>query len=267
MSSELGTQLRGKTALVTGGSGGLGADFARILAARGANLVLVARREDLLNTVRDEIASKHKVRVDIVVLDLGTSETPQELYDRLKGDGTTIDVLVNNAGFGLYGRFAELEWERQRSMLQLDILALTHPTRLFVADMVGRKFGYVLHVASIGAFQPTPLYATYSAAKAYVLSFGEALDYELRGTGVHSTVIAPGITATEFLKVSGQDSTLYQRMTMMQSPAVACIGIDAMLKGRSSVVSGTLNAVSAWSNRLIPRRVSASIAYRLMKSN
>ena len=267
MSSEMGTTLRGKTALVTGGSGGLGADFARTLAARGANLVLVARREDLLNTVRDGIAGKQGVRVDTVVLDLGTPEAPQELYDRLKGAGTQIDVLVNNAGFGLYGRFAELEWERQRAMLQLDVMALTHLTRLFVPDMVSRKFGYLLHVASIGAFQPTPLYAAYSAAKAYVLSFGEALDYELRGTGVHSTVVAPGITATEFLKVSGQDSTLYQRMTMMQSPAVARIGVDAMLKGRSTVVPGTLNAVSAWSNRLIPRRLSASIAHRLMKSN
>jgi short-subunit dehydrogenase len=136
-------------------------------------------------------------------------------------------------------------------------------TRLFAADMVARKFGYILQVASTGAFQPIPTYAAYAAAKSYVLSFGEALHYELRQTGVTCTVLCPGVTRTEFFEVAGQTPTLYQRSTMMDSATVARIGITAMLQGRSSVVVGWLNAIFALGTRLLPRQVSAAIAHRL----
>jgi uncharacterized protein len=256
--------LSGQWALVTGASSGLGADFARELAGRGASLVLVARREENLRALQAEITARHPVQVEVVAMDLATPEAPQQLYDRLKAAGRQVDILINNAGLGLYGPFLEIDWQRERNMLELDIVTLTHMTKLFVRDMVARKRGYILQIASIGAYQPSPLYASYSAAKAYVLNFGEALNYELRNTGVGVTVLSPGITATEFLKVSGQQATFYQRTVMMQSPEVVRIGIDAMLKRRPSVVPGWLNAVTVWFNRLLPRRVQAAVAHRLM---
>lgn len=256
--------LQGTYALVTGASSGLGADFARNLAAQGCDLLLVARREDLLRSLQEELKTRYGAGVDILPLDLTAPDAPQTLYDWTKAQGKTVDVLINNAGFGLFGPFLDIPWEREKNMLELDIVTLTHLTKLFVKDMVARNFGYVLLVASIGAYQPTPLYASYSAAKGFVLNFGEALNYELRKTRVKCTVLSPGITATEFLKVSGQQATLYQRLTMMQSPEVVRIGIASMLKGKPSVVPGWLNAATAWSNRLIPRRLSAAIGHRLM---
>ncbi|NTU83005.1 MAG: SDR family oxidoreductase [Chloroflexales bacterium] len=265
MSTKDHTLLRGKTALVTGASSGLGVDFARDLASRGCNLILVARREDLLRQHADEIAARYAVKVEVVAMDLAAKDAPQRLYDQLKAAGRAVDVLVNNAGYGLYGSFTQLEWERERAMLEIDIVTLVHMTKLFVRDMVARNFGYVLQVASIGAYQPSPLYASYGAAKAFVLSFGEALSYELRRTNVRCTVISPGVTATEFLKVAGQQATLYQRMLMMDSPTVARIGIEAMLKGKPSVVPGFLNSVGAFLPRLLPRRAQAALAEATMR--
>jgi short-subunit dehydrogenase len=230
----------------------------------GANLVLVARREEQLKEVAAEVERAHGVTARIVAMDLSTPDAPQRLYDQLQADGVAVDVLVNNAGFGLHGPFLDIPWEREQNMLELDIVTLVHMTKLFTKAMVSRNFGYVCQVSSIGAYQPTPTYASYSAAKAFVLSFGEALNYELRGTGVKVSVVSPGVTATEFLAVSGQKPTLYQRMVMMKSPDVVRIALDAMLKGTPSVVPGFVNAVSAWSNRLIPRKLSTIVAERLM---
>ena len=170
-----------------------------------------------------------------------------------------MDVLINNAGFGVYGNFQEIPWERERSMLELDIVTLTHMAKLFIKDMVERRFGHVLLVASIGAYQPSPTYATYSAAKSY-----EALHYELRKTGVNVTVVSPGVTKTEFLEVAGQQPSLYQRTMMMDSPEVTRIAVDAMLKGKASVVPGFKNAALAQSTRLMPRQLAARATDRFM---
>lgn len=256
--------LKDKTALVTGASSGLGVDFARDLAARGCNLVLVARRENLLRQVQADLGKQYAVDVQIVTMDLSTPDAPQALYDQLKAAGKQIDVLINNAGYGVYGQFVDIPWEREKNMIDLDIITLVAITKLFVKDMVARNFGYIMQVSSNGAFQPTPTYAVYSAAKSFVLSFGEALNYELRQTNVRCTTICPGVTATEFLKVSGQKATPYQRMTRMDSPTVTRIGINAMLRGRSSVVPGVINAIMAWSTRFMPRPMSAAVAYRAM---
>jgi len=245
------TTLRNRHALVTGASSGLGADFARELAGRGSHLTLVARRQELLESLRDELVGRHGVEVVTVPLDLTLPDAPETLHARTEGAGRPVDVLVNNAGFGLYGRFAEILWERERSMLHLDVVVPVHLTKLFLPGMLARDFGFVLNVASIGAYQPSPLYASYSAAKSFVLNFTEALSYELRGSKVRATALSPGITATGFLEVSGQTATRYQRMAMMQSRDVVRIGIDGMQKGRPSLVPGGLNALSAWSNRLM----------------
>lgn len=265
MSARNENLLRGKTALVTGASSGLGVDFADELAARGCNLVLVARREKLLRQHAEAISARHGVAVSVVAMDLAAKDAPQALYDRLGAEGVAVDVLVNNAGYGLYGPFTQLDWERERGMLELDIIALVHLSKLFARDMVARNFGFMLHVASIGAYQPAPLYASYGAAKAFVLHFGEALSYELRRTNVRSTVVSPGVTATEFLKVSGQQATLYQRLTMMTSPQVARAGVEAMLRGRPSLVTGRFNALAAFTMRLLPRRAQAALAEITMR--
>jgi uncharacterized protein len=258
------TTLRGRHALVTGASSGLGADFARELAGRGANLTLVARRQELLEAVGDEVGARHGVQVTLVPLDLTRPDAPESLHARTEGAGRPVDVLVNNAGYGLYGPFVEIPWEREGNMLQLDVVVPVHLTKLFLPGMLARDRGWVLNLASVGAYQPSPLYASYSAAKSFVLNFTEALNYELRGTRVRATALSPGITATQFLEVAGQRATRYQRMTMMQSPEVVRAGVEAMLRGRPSVVPGRLNAVSAWSSRLLPRRLSAAVAHRLM---
>jgi uncharacterized protein len=259
-------ELRGKTALVTGASSGLGVDFARELAKRGSNLILVARRSDRLFAVRDEICNQHGVEVEPVVMDLCEPDAPEVLYSRTEGSGHSVDVLINNAGFGLYGRHMDIPWVREKAMLELDMIVVAHMTKLFVNKMLERNYGYVLLVSSIGGYQPSPTYASYSAAKSFVLNLGEALNYELRKTGVGVSVVSPGITATEFLQVSGQNASLYQRLVLMKSADVARIGIEAMLKRRPSIVPGFINALMVWSNRLAPRRVSAAVSEWLMET-
>jgi uncharacterized protein len=253
-----------KTALVTGASGGLGADFARELARLGCNLVLAARREDPLRALQAELSAAHPVQVHVFPIDLSIPDAPRDLYERLQSAGIPVDILVNNAGFGYFGKFAEVPWEREKAMLDIDITALVHLTKLFAADMVARRSGYILQVSSVGAFQPSPTYASYSAAKSFVLYFGEALNYELRGTGVSCTVVCPGVTATDFLTVAGQTPTLYQRMMRMQSPDVVRIAVRAMLARRSSVVPGLGNALLAFSTRFMPRGLAAAAANLMM---
>jgi short-subunit dehydrogenase len=261
------TPLRGRHALVTGASSGLGADFARELAARGAAVTLVARREDRLRALQRELADRHggTVAVAVAVVDLTAGGAAERLHRDTEAAGRPVDVLVNNAGYGLYGEFSKLDWERERNMLELNVIVPVHLTKLFLPAMLERGFGHVLNVASIGAYQPSPLYASYAAAKSFVLHFTEALSYELRGSGVHATVLSPGVLATEFLQVAGQTPTRYQRRSRMDSPTVARIGVDAMLKGRPSVVAGRRNAAAAWSVRLLPRRTAAALAYRAMR--
>lgn len=257
--------LLGRWALVTGGSSGIGVDFARELAKRGANCILVARREDRLREVADSLRTDFDVEVEIKALDIGTRDGVETLYDWTLELGHPVDILVNNAGFGIYGDFLEIPWESELAMLELDIVTLVDLTKRFARDMVARGFGRILQVASIGAYQSTPTYASYSAAKSFVLHFSEAINYELRGTGVTCTVVSPGVTKTRFLEVAGQKPTLYQRLFMMKSPRVARIGIKAMLRGRAHIIPGFLNSLVAWSARLMPRWVITRVAYLAMR--
>lgn len=256
--------LQGKTALITGASSGLGMDFARQLAAYGCNVILAARRAKRLQELQRELSAVYGVSIDCRAMDLVEPDAPRRLFEHLKNSGRRVDVLVNNAGKGIYKQVWTQPWEELHQMLTLDMVALTHMTRLFVAEMVARKSGYILQVASTGAFQPTPTYAAYAAAKSYVLSFGEALHYELRNTGVTCTVLCPGVTRTEFFEVMGQPLTPYQRLTMMDSASAARIGLSAMLQGRPSVVAGWLNSLLALATRFFPRQVLAAVAYRLI---
>ena len=254
------TELRGRWALVTGASSGLGADFARELAGRGANLVLVARREAPMQELASALEKEHAISARVVAMDLAERDAAVRLAERLRAEGVAVDVLVNNAGFGVYGPFLEIPWERERQMLELDVVALVHLTKVFATEMAARGEGWILQVASIGAFQPTPTYASYAAAKSFVLSFGEAIAHELRPKGVRVCTVCPGVTSTEFLAVAGQKTTLYQRMMMMQSPAVVRSAVRALLRGKTSVTPGIGNAISAFSMRRTPRRLQAAIA-------
>lgn len=259
------SSLHGRTALVTGASSGLGLEFARELASRGADLILVARSEAPMQALARELSAEGRT-VHVRPADLSDTAAREALVAGLAADGIAIDVLVNNAGFGVFGAFADMSWERIESMLAVDVVALTHLTRLVLPAMRDRGFGRVLQVASTGAFQPTPFYAAYAAAKSYVLEFSYALDAELRGTGVRCTVVSPGVTATQFLAVSGQDATWYQRLTRMQAPGVARAGVAAMLRGRTGVITGWVNTLMAQGARLMPRRLAARVAGQLMRN-
>ncbi len=257
--------LSGRTALVTGASSGLGVDFARQLASLGCRLVLVARSEAPMQQLADALRQAGAT-VLVRPCDLADSGARQALATQLAAEGVDIDVLVNNAGFGVFGDFLDSPWSRLDAMLAVDVVALTHLTRLFVPGMRQRGFGRVLQVASTGAFQPTPTYAAYAAAKSYVLAFSHALHEELRGSGVSCTVVSPGVTATAFLEVSGQRATAYQRLTRMQSPAVARRAIAAMQAGRGGAIPGWFNAIMAHATRLMPRALSARVAGHLMRN-
>lgn len=257
-------ELNGRWSLVTGASSGIGVDFARELAGRGSNVILVARRAERLQEVQTELTTRFRVEADCVTADLANEQARQQLYDDLKRAGRVVDVLVNNAGFGLHGLSWEIPWEQERQMLNVDVMAMAHLTKLFLKDMVARDSGYILQVASYGAYQPAPTYASYSAAKSFVLNYGEALNYELRDSNVGVTVVSPGIVDTEFHDVAGQEKNRYQRMTQMKPDEVARIAVDAMLKRKASVIPGWTNYAMVWSNRLVPRRMSAATVNRLM---
>jgi len=231
----------------------------------GANLILVARRTEKLETVKQEIEEKYPVRVNLFPQDLTAPNAVETLYLAIEEAGLTVDILVNNAGFGVYGQFLEIPWQNEKNMLILDMVVLTHMTKKFAKDMVQRCDGYILQVSSLAAYQPTPGYATYAAAKSYVLSFTEAFNYELNGTGVSCTALSPGVTATEFFEVSGQKPSLYQRTMIMKSEDVARIGLKAMLKRRGSVVPGFGNWLSAFLVRFVSRSTAAVFAHRLIK--
>jgi uncharacterized protein len=251
-------------ALLTGASSGFGVDYAHILGERGINLVLTARRVERLEELKNEVISKYGVEVKIIPADLSQTEDVQKLFNETEGQGTHISYLINNAGFGVYGDFLDTDWENTQKMLMVDIMALTQLTKVFGDAMKKRNRGNILLVGSIGAYQPCPTYAAYGAAKAYVMNFGEALNSELRGSGVKVAVLNPGVTATEFLKVAGQKPTAYQRLAMMKSRPVAEVGVKAMLAGTPSIVPGFFNKIMIWSSKLLPRVVQTRVAHMLM---
>lgn len=256
-----------RTALVTGASAGIGTELARLFARDGWNLVLVARSRDGLERVGRELAASFGAACHVVPADLADPAAPQAVYDAVQALGLQVDALVNNAGFGLMGSFvdtgreAPTDLQRELEMLQVNVVALTHLSKLFLPAMVKRGRGYVLNVASTAAFQPGPLMAVYYASKAYVLSFSEALSVELAGTGVTATVLCPGATRTDFQAAANMEgSRLFRAGHVMTAARVAELGYNAMLAGRSSVVTGAVNRVMAAGTRFIPRRLAARMA-------
>jgi hypothetical protein len=253
-------------AVVTGASRGIGEELARLFAADGYTLVLVARGRDGLERVGSAATAEHGADFLSVPADLADPDAPEAIFRAVRQAGLQVSALVNNAGFGLHGAFAAADEKandlrRELDMIQVNVTALTHLTKLFLPEMLARRHGRVLNVASTAAFQPGPFMAVYYATKAYVLSFSEAVAMELKGTGVTVTTLCPGPTRTDFQEQAGMEATrLFRSPLAMDAPAVARAGYRAMQRGKRVVVSGAFNKVLAAGTRLVPRAVSARIA-------
>ncbi|HYE14102.1 MAG TPA: SDR family oxidoreductase [Pyrinomonadaceae bacterium] len=249
----------GRTALVTGASGGIGEELARLFAADSYELVLVARSRDKLEGLAAELSAKSGRPAHALPADLARAGAPREIFDGLKARGVGVDVLVNNAGFGGYGPFAEGDLSAQLGMIQVNVAALTHLTRLFLPAMLERRSGHVMNVASTAAFQPGPLMAVYYATKAYVLSFSEAIANELEGTGVTVSALCPGPTETGFVAAAGMsESKLFDRGAM-SARAVAEAGYRGMLEGKTVVIPGFRNALLARTVGFMPRKLVTKV--------
>ncbi|MGC2140751.1 MAG: SDR family oxidoreductase [Methylovirgula sp.] len=253
------------TALVTGASSGIGLEICRALAENGFNLVLVARSEAKLAQLARELAAQHAITAEPLVADLAEPSAPQQIYDKLKSAGTRIDALVNNAGFGARGAFASLPLQHQLEMIAVNITALTALTRLFLPDMLTRKQGRILNVASVAGFQPGPNMAVYYASKAYVLLFSEGLAEELAGSGVSLTCLCPGPTKTQFAATADLNKSRLFQLLPSEAGPVARQGVAAMLAGKRLVIPGVLNKVLAFSGRLTPRFVMPKIVKQLQR--
>ena len=253
-------------ALVTGASSGIGVDLARELAKAGHDLVLVARTAAPMAALAKELEAQGAAAT-VLAADLSQAGAAARLAEDLAGRGLAVDVLVNNAGLGANGRFDESDPRRIAEMLHVNVVALTELTRLLLPAMVARRRGRVLLVASTAAFQPGPQMAVYCATKAYVLSFGEAIAYELRGTGVTVTTLCPGATETNFSKVADSEKIALfgsKVSAVMQSAEVARRGVQGLLAGRRVVVTGMLNKLTAVSARLLPRALILPVTNSLM---
>lgn len=259
--------LKGRWALVTGASSGIGADIARELSDLGMHCVLLARREDRLRDLARELHERTGVECEIEAVDLGQPGAARDLHGRLEARGRQIDVLVNNAGFGGHGNFLDQDLARITSMIQVNVVALTELTHVFARAMAARGEGYVLNIASIAALQPVPSYSAYAATKAYVLSLSEAIALECADRGVHVTTCMPGVTWTEFFEVTGQDVTTFGKLTGMKSPAVARAAVDAMMQGRSAVVAGWRNKFVMGMSAPFPRRFKAWMTWQLNRTD
>jgi len=255
-------EFKGSRALVTGASSGMGAVFARELARHGADLVLAARSKDKLEALASELRASAHVTVHVETADLAEPGAGLALVGRLAEQDLQIDVLVNNAGFGLFGPLHEADGQRIAQAVQLNVAALTELTCPLLPGMRARDRGAIVNVASTAAFQPVPYMAVYGATKAYVLSFTEALWAETRGTGVRVTALCPGATATAFFDTASDSASVGRRMDPAQVVAAAFSGLDHR---RCTVVPGLGNRLLAGSSRLVSRQAVARLAERRMR--
>jgi uncharacterized protein len=264
----MAAEMRPSLALVTGASSGIGLEMSKVLAKDHCDLILVARDKKKLEQVAAEIRKSHAVDVTVISQDLALPNGPSELVKKVTELGKPVDILINNAGYGDFGPFAEAAEDRILGMIQVNIIALTRLTRAFLPSMIKRGNGKVLNVASTAAFQPGPLMAVYYASKAFVLSFSEAIANELSGTGVTVTALCPGPTESGFqqaAKMEGSKLLSSKMVTMMTSVNVAEQGIDAMKKGRRIIVTGLANKMMAFSVRLAPRGMLTQLVRKMQE--
>ncbi|MBR2027473.1 MAG: SDR family oxidoreductase [Oscillospiraceae bacterium] len=256
-----------KTALITGASGGFGAQFAKLFAKDGYNLVLTARSTDKLNAIKHTLEGEYGIDVTVVTKDLSHPDSADEIFAFTQQKGITVDVLVNNAGFGILGEFAATDMAKQQQLINLNILTLTKLCRLYLPQMTEQHKGHILNVASIAAFAPGPLMATYYASKAYVLSFSDALATELKGTGVTVTALCPGPVNTGFADAAGfKNNIMFSGKADGKAQQVSRYGYNAMNKGKTIALPDIMCRLGAFGVRLVPREFAKQFIYRMQSS-
>jgi uncharacterized protein len=252
-------------ALITGASNGIGLELAKVHASKGGDLVLVARNKARLDELKSELEAQYKISVYTIGKDLATDNAALDIYNEMKSKNIQIDYLINNAGFGDFGMFVETDWNKELQMINLNITSLTQFCKLFLPDMVARKSGKVMNVASTAAFQSGPGMAVYYATKAYVLSFSEAIDNEVSDKGVTVTALCPGATESGFQAAAAmEESKLVKGKKLPTSKEVAEYGYKAMLRGKTVAIHGLMNAFLANSVRFMPRAVVVKVT-RMMQ--
>ncbi len=243
------------TALITGASSGIGLELAKIHASKGGNLVLVARNKFRLDILKSELVSKYRIAVCVIEMDLSLEGSALKIYEQTTLKNIQIDCLINNAGFGDFGFFSQTDIQKEVNMINLNIITLTLLTKLYLKDMLDRNGGRIMNVASIAAFQPGPKMAVYSASKAYVLSFSQAVDNEARDQGVTVTALCPGPTESGFQEAASmQNSKMFNISKLPTSSEVAAYGYDAMIKGKSLAIPGIMNNFMVDAVGIIPRK-------------
>ncbi|MBK8848467.1 MAG: SDR family oxidoreductase [Bacteroidetes bacterium] len=249
---------------MTGASNGIGLELAKVHASKGGDLVLVARNKSKLDELKTELEKQYKISVYTIGKDLSANNSAQEVYDETTKANIQIDYLINNAGFGDYGMFVETDWNKELQMINLNITTLTQFTKLYLQDMVKRKSGKIMNVASTAAFQSGPIMAVYFATKAYVLSFSEAVDNEVSDKGVTVTTLCPGATESGFQAAAAMDeSNLVKGKKLPTSKEVAEYGYKAMIKGKTVAIHGMMNWILANSVRFTPRALVVKITRKI----
>lgn len=258
---------RRTTALITGASAGIGRELAKQFASHGHDLILVARNRDALEALAGTLEGKHGIKATVFVFDLADPEAPQRLFDAVAAEGLQVDILVNNAGFGFAGAFADTDLSRELDMIQVNVTALVHLTKLFMQPMLKRKTGRILNLASTAGFQPGPLFSIYYASKAFVLSFSQAIDEELRNTGVTVTCLCPGPTATEFAERAGLTRTrLFGIPGVAKAGDVASYGYAATMRGDRLALPGMKNKAMVQLERVLPRALVTMLARKVQEN-
>jgi uncharacterized protein len=253
-----------KTALITGASSGIGLELAKVLASKGVNLIIASRKIIELARLGTELSEKHKIYVEEIEIDLSRPGAAKELFNQVKTLDFEIDYLINNAGFGDYGLFYKCDWDKQERMINLNMLTLTQLTYLFLPDMIKKKSGKIMNVASTAAFQPGPLMSVYYASKAYVLYFSEAIANELEGTGITVTALCPGPTKSGFQKAANvEQSKMLNADSIPTSKEVAEYGYKAMMKGKRVAIHGILNRELAFFSRRAPKKFMLNTVRRM----
>ncbi len=252
-----------ETVLITGASSGLGMELAKLFAADGSDLVLVARREERLIELADELKSEHGIEVHVLPKDLSKKTAPKEIFSHLNKENIEIDVVVNNAGFGNKGQIADLDTDLQLDMIQVNLVALTHLTRLFITGIIERGYGGILNVGSLAGFQPGPNLAVYYATKAYVLSFTEALAEEISNPNIKISCLAPGPVKTEFGEKSDLEDSLLFKVSLMEMEPVVKAGYEGFRKGQTIIIPGLKQQIVPFLNRFTPRLLVRKIAKKL----
>ncbi len=255
------------TAVITGASSGFGLEFAKIFASKGYNLVLAARSGDKLEKLSKALEKRYQIKALVCPQDLSAPDGARALFDFTEAAGCEVEILINNAGFGDYGKFADSRLEKQQQMIDLDVKALTTLTHLYLQGMISRGYGRILNVASIASFEPGPMMSVYYASKAFVLSFTESISCELQGTGVTATALCPGPTDTGFTKLADmpQNGRFADYFRTTKPVDVARYGYKALMKGQVIAIPGVLNKIGATAGRLAPKAISRNIVYKFQQ--